>query len=141
MLECIEHVALSEDYLFSQILAAKSADAPLVNAQREAQIVARGTDRSRPAVAPEMVRPRGAFSGLPEAVQHFQASRARTIQFVKDNSQEDLRSRLTSFPPFGTINCHETLLLIAAHPLRHAMQIAEIKAALADCWINRDPSR
>ena len=34
-------------------------------------------------------------------------------------------------PIIGTVNCFETLLMIAAHPLRHANQIEEIRAALA----------
>jgi hypothetical protein len=31
----------------------------------------------------------------------------------------------------GTVNCHEMLLSIAVHTLRHVQQIEEIKASLA----------
>jgi hypothetical protein len=78
-----------------------------------------------------MVRPRGSFPTLADALQALQKDRQRTVQFVKDHAGEDLRSRVTSIPPFGTLNCHDVLLLMAAHMVRHAIQIEEIKAALA----------
>lgn len=62
------------------------------------------------------------------SAEHFLASRESTIQFAA-NCTEDLRSKLTTHPLLGTVNCYETLLLMAAHPLRHAKQIQEIKAA------------
>ena len=128
ILECVEHVALSEDYLFSRILAADQADSPLLDEAREARIVARGVDRSRPAKAPEVACPRGTFLTLQDAVQHLLASRERTVQFTRDHAREDLRCRITSVPPFGAVNCYEVLLLMAAHLFRHAKQMDEIKA-------------
>jgi hypothetical protein len=128
ILECVEHVALSEDYLFSRILAANQVDSPLVDEAREARIVARGVDRSKPAKAPEVAFPRGTFLTLQDAVQPLLTSRQQTVQFAKDHAREDLRCRITSVPPFGAVNCHEVLLLMAAHLFRHAMQIYEIKA-------------
>jgi hypothetical protein len=126
-LECTEHVAVSEDLLFARIMQAKDG-APAVNTAREAGILARGADRSRPGVSPEAVLPTGRFSTLAEAVAHFLASRAETIRFV-ENCDEDLRSKMTTHPLLGPVNGHETLLLIAVHPLRHAKQIDEIGAA------------
>ena len=130
ILECVEHVALSEDFLFSRILAADQADSPLVDEAREARIVARGVDRSRPAKAPEVACPRGTFSTLQDAVQHLLASRAQNLQFAREHAREDLRCRIASVPPFGAVNSYEVLLLMAAHLFRHAKQIEEIKAAL-----------
>jgi hypothetical protein len=123
----VEHLAASEDYLFGQIVAASSG-APMVNEKREALIVARGLDRTRPVPAPEVGRPAGRFATLAEAVRHFLASRERTIRFV-ENCGEDLRSKLTSHPIIGSVNCQEMLLMIAVHPHRHVKQIEEIKAA------------
>jgi hypothetical protein len=129
ILECVEHVALSEDYLFSRILAADRADSPLLDEAREARIVARGVDRSRPAKAPEVACPRGTFATLQDAIEHFLAIRVRTLQFARDHARDDLRCRITSAPPFGAVNSYEVLLLMAAHLFRHAKQIEEIKAA------------
>lgn len=129
-LECVEHVAVSEDFLFSRIMHAEHVGAPLINKLREAGILARGADRTRPAVSPQAVRPTGRFTNLSDAVRHFLASRAETIRYV-ENCSEDLRSMLTTHPLLGPVNCQETLLLIAVHPERHAKQIDEIRAALA----------
>jgi hypothetical protein len=129
-LECVEHVAVSEDFLLSRIMQAEHAGAPLINKLREAGILVRGADRTRPAVSPEAVRPTGRFANLSDAVRHFLASRAKTIRYVQ-NCSEDLRSMQTTHPLLGPVNCQETLLLIVVHPERHAKQINEIRAALA----------
>jgi hypothetical protein len=125
-LECVEHVAATEKYLFVQIEAAHAADSPMVNERREAAIVARGTDRSNPFPAPEMVQPKGRFATLAEAMACFSAARDRTIIYV-DSSSCDLRAMLTTHPLIGTVNCHEMLLIMAVHPRRHAKQIEEIR--------------
>jgi hypothetical protein len=79
--------------------------------------------------APPEGCPSGRFSTLSEAVERFLANRERTMQFVREN-KEDLRSRIASHPIMGTVNCHEMLLSIAVHSLRHITQIEEAKAAL-----------
>ncbi|MGO9317266.1 MAG: DinB family protein [Terracidiphilus sp.] len=128
ILQCAEHVAVAEDHLFSLITASKWSDTPLINEQREILIATRGPDRTTRRESPEDAKPTGRFSTLSEAVQHFQTGRVRTIQFVNEN-KGDLRSRITTHPLMGTVNCHEVLLLMAVHPTRHANQIEEIKAA------------
>lgn len=45
-LECVEHVAVAEGFLLSRIMQAEHAGAPLINKFREAEILARGADRS-----------------------------------------------------------------------------------------------
>jgi hypothetical protein len=127
-LECVEHVALSEEFLLSSIQQAEHG-AARIDKGREAAILALGTDRTRPAVSPEAVSPRGRFASLSEAVRHFQASRAQTISYV-ENCSADLRSMLTTHPLLGTVNCYEVLLLIVVHPERHAKQIAGIRGAI-----------
>jgi uncharacterized damage-inducible protein DinB len=128
ILECAEHVAVSEEFLLAQVENAEPAATPAVNKPKEAAILARGADRERALVSPEAVRPTGRFSTLAAALQRFSTARAATIRFV-ENCTEDLRARLTTHPLLGPVNGHETLLLAAVHPLRHAKQIAEIKTA------------
>jgi hypothetical protein len=129
ILGCVEHIVISEDYLFGQIISSERVDAPLINERREAAIPVRGLDRSRRMESPAEGFPSGRFATLPEAVERFMANRERTMQFVRENT-EDLRSRITSHPIMGTVNCHEMLLSIAVHSLRHVKQIEEAKAAL-----------
>jgi hypothetical protein len=128
-LECAEHVAVSEDFLFSQVTQATHSEVRVVNEKREAAISARGADRTHAVASPEAVRPTGRFSTLADAVQHFLASREHTIRFV-ESCREDLRSRLTTHPLLGPVSCYEALLLMAVHAHRHAKQIQEIKTAL-----------
>ncbi len=129
ILGCVEHLVISEDYLFRQIIESARADAPLTNERREAAIPVRGLDRSRRMESPPEGAPSGLFLTLSEAVERFMKNRERTIQFVRENA-EDLRSRITSHPIMGTVNCHEMLQSIAVHCLRHVKQIEEAKAAL-----------
>jgi hypothetical protein len=130
ILGCVEHIAVSEDYLFSQIAQATPSEAPVINIEREVKILARGADRTRRMESPPEGRPTGAFPTLAAALDHFLASRERTILFVRADP-EDLRSRMTWHPILKQANCHEMLISICVHVLRHVAQIEEIKAELA----------
>ena len=130
VLECVEHLVVAEEYLYWQIVSATGADGPMRNDAREAQIVARAADRTRVVPAPDVALPAGRFSKLAEAMGRFEESRARTIQYV-ENCAEDLRARITTHPIIGKVNSYETLLILAAHPHRHAKQIDEIRTTNA----------
>ena len=126
VLECVEHLAVSEDYLLSQIGAAYNSPEAAAIKGREPLIRARGADRTRTVQAPAVASPAGRFSTLREAMEHFFAIREKTMHLVR-NCGEDLRAKLTSHPIIGTVNCYETLLMIAIHTRRHVEQIEEIK--------------
>ncbi len=130
ILGCAEHIAKSEDYMFAQIGKATAPETPVINLEREAKMLARGTDRSRRIESPPEGHPQGTFPTLEAAIAHFLASRDHTIAFVRD-CQEDLRAKVTWHPVLKVANCHEMLLSIGLHALRHAKQIEEIKAELA----------
>jgi uncharacterized damage-inducible protein DinB len=127
--ECVEHVAAAEDYLLGRIAASHAVAAPVVDQRLEALIPVRGADRSLRMEAPEVVKPAGRYATLEAATQGFLAGRERTIRFV-EQCGEDLRARLTTHPLLGTVNCWETLLMMAAHPGRHAGQIREALLAI-----------
>jgi hypothetical protein len=129
ILGCVEHVAISEDYLFSQIGEATLSQTAATNPVREAKMLAFGADRSRRIESPPEGHPTGAFPTLAAAVSHFLASRKRTIAFVRAN-RGDLRARMTWHPILKEANCHEMLLSMCVHVLRHLKQIEEIKAEL-----------
>jgi hypothetical protein len=130
ILGCVEHLAVSEDYFFAQIVKATPSETPLINLEREAKMLARGADRSRRMESPPEGHPTGAFPTLAAALEHFQDSRNRTVEFVRSN-QEDLRSKVTWHPILKQANCHEMLLSIGLHVLRHVKQIEEIRGELA----------
>jgi hypothetical protein len=129
ILHCVEHLAIVEGNLLSRIAAAQPSDAPPIDPRRETLLAARALDRTRPRQAPDAALPTGRFPTLSAALQHFLEGRDRTIRFV-EQCTDDLRHRRTTHPLIGDVTCHEVLLLIAAHPLRHVQQIEEIKAAI-----------
>jgi hypothetical protein len=129
ILECVEHLAIGEAYQLGQALAAQPAASPVVNEKRERLILERGTDRSRPVPASEVAKPAGRFAHLSDALQHFLAARARTIELV-EKYDRDPRAFITTHPFLGQVNCYENLLLMAVHPLRHVKQIEECRDAI-----------
>jgi uncharacterized damage-inducible protein DinB len=126
ILECMEHIAIAEEHMFSLITTAAVSETAVVNRGREALIRKRGADRSRKFEAPDVAKPNGRFRTLDDATQHFLVSRHRTMDFV-DNCESELRAMMTTHPLAGEVNCYEMLLLMSAHPIRHSAQIAEIR--------------
>src|ERR1700677_814962 len=114
ILGCVEHVAVSEDYFFSQIAKATPSETPSINLEREAKMLARGADRSRKMESPAEGQPTGAYPTLASALKHFLESRNRSIEFVLSN-QEDLRAKITWHPILKQANCHEMLLSMGMH--------------------------
>lgn len=105
----------------------EAADAePMANPERESRIRRLAANRSRRVPAPAMLIPVGRFATLDEAVRAYRACREQTIRFV-ESSTGDLRAKMTTHPILGKVNCYETLLMMAAHPRRHAEQITEIR--------------
>jgi hypothetical protein len=130
-LECMEHMVESEQYLLSRLRAATRIPQPQENPVREARIAARAADRTRPIEAPPLAHPHGRFTTLAEALSAFDATRAEVIQYLESFS-DDLSCWVTDHPLIpGPVTCYETLVMIAAHPARHAQQIAEVRASLA----------
>jgi hypothetical protein len=127
IVECVEHMAVSERYLLSRLRAATKQDQPPVSPEREAKIAARAANRERKIEAPDVALPAGQFGSLSEALGALDATRAEVVRWVEECG-DDWRCMATDHPLFaGPVNCYETLVMIAAHPGRHAQQIAEIR--------------
>lgn len=130
ILECLNHIVESESYLLSRLRVAQPSGQP-VDRAREAKIAARAANRERRIEAPPESQPRGRYETLREAAVVFDATRAETIGFL-DRWEGDLRCWATDHPLFpGPVTCYETVLMMAAHPGRHAEQIREIRERLA----------
>jgi DinB superfamily len=129
ILECVEHVGLVEDVMFSAVTTKMAPAEPPANRIREQEIISRATDRNRKLGAPETVKPGGKFATLSKALEHFERSRARTIEYV-ENCNSDLRAVAASHPVLGQATGQEFMLILALHPARHALQILEAREAL-----------
>jgi DinB superfamily len=131
ILECVEHVAISEQYLLSRLNCAQRSDHSFENRPREKMIAGRAADRSHRIEAPEISHPRNRFQDTHQALEAFETARAATISYA-DQCQDDLRCWVTDHPMIpGPVNCYEILVIMAAHPIRHARQISEIREKLA----------
>ena len=127
ILDCVEHMVESERYLLTRLQAAEHAAQPFEKSRREAKIAKLAADRSRRIEAPEQAHPRGRYGTLGEALDAFNATRAEVVRWV-EGCAGDPRCMLTDHPLIvGPVTCAETLIMIAAHPARHAKQIGEIR--------------
>jgi len=129
VLECVEHVGLVEDVMFSAVTTKMAPEEAPADRSREQEIIRRATNRSQKIGAPETVRPGGKFATLSEALEHFERSRARTIEYV-ESCDSDLRSVAAAHPVLGKATGQEFMLILALHPARHALQILELREAL-----------
>jgi uncharacterized damage-inducible protein DinB len=128
ILDCVEHMVESERYLLTRLHAAEHTDQPFQKSRREGKIAMLAADRSRRIEAPEQAHPKGRFATLSEAVAAFDATRTEVEHWV-ESCTGDPRRMLTDHPLIvGPVTCAETLIMMAAHPARHAQQIKEIRA-------------
>ena len=129
VLECVEHVCLAEDGMFARFTTKLTPGDPPADRSREQVILQTAGDRNRKFNAPEHVRPTGRFSTLAAALDHFQKSRARAIEYIR-HLEIDPRAHTAQHPAVGAVSGQELLLILAIHPARHADQIREIRQTL-----------
>jgi hypothetical protein len=129
VLECLEHLIISEERLLGRLETAPRSDAAAIDKQKEAELAIRIPNRTTRAEAPERVRPTGDIASLAEALQQFNSARDRTIEFARDRASELYRVSWEHHR-FGILNGAEWMVLVAGHARRHAAQIIEVKTAL-----------
>jgi uncharacterized damage-inducible protein DinB len=127
-----EHIAVSEGTLLALVTdrVMKSAAAPEKKdaAKGKDELIRNSiTNRSVKAQAPEMLKPTNRFKTREEMIKAFNASRDKTIEYVK-TTQEDLRSHFLAHPIFKDLDGYQWLLLLSGHSERHSLQILEVKA-------------
>jgi hypothetical protein len=131
VLDCLEHLAVTERELLRGAQSAVPAAERQYNPVRESKILDRALDRTRFIAAPDIVIPASKFKSVSEAFAAFESVRAQTVRFVEE-FEGDPRSWLTTHPLVrGPVNCHEMFLMIALHPKRHAQQITQTRAMTA----------
>ena len=127
--ECLEHIALAEDFLFmnvaENVMKAGPGAPDRDYARIDGMVLAMIPDRSHKAQAPPQLVPTGRWTPE-ETLKHFLASREKTIEFMK--TDPGLRAHATDSPMGQQLDAYEWLLFIAAHSKRHTEQIDEVKA-------------
>jgi hypothetical protein len=125
--DVVEHLTLSEEGIFNMATAGlKQSAPPPAQKQKDEEWVAMITSRSRPAQAPEALRPTGKWTTTDALVEEFRDRRDRNLAWVRE-TQDNLRG---SYTKLGTVSrdVYQALLLIPAHIERHLAQINEVKA-------------
>jgi DinB family protein len=127
--ECAEHIALVENGLLLRLSQQATPSDRVERPERQAELGKLGADRATKRQAPEAVRPTGRFGSLAGALEQFVANRERTMMYLRQ-CQDDLHAR-TVVHPIGLMTCHELVVLMSAHTLRHLDQIREIQRTAA----------
>ncbi len=123
--DVMEHLATTEHGMYRLITVYYEPLAEPAQRGREEMFANLGRDRREKMQAPERVRPKGRYDSLVGALDQFRENRERTITYIAA-CEDDLRTRATQHL-LGRISCQECLMVLIAHPIRHAEQIREIK--------------
>jgi len=128
ILDCAEHVANVEHRILRTLQNAPAVAPVPADALRENRIYDGVRSRDARTSAPEIVRPAGRYATLGEAVEAFVEKRRRAIEFLA-GYDGDLRAIGATHPVLGPCNGYEYTLIMAAHSIRHASQVREIREA------------
>lgn len=129
--QVVEHLILAEQLFFDRAGEALAGEArtgwhgPAVSTE---EILAMVADRSRKFEAPASLAPSGEL-GRDEALAEFRAARAATLELVR-TTDAPLKRYAVPNPLLEEVDLRQMLIFLAAHQLRHDLQIAEVKAAL-----------
>jgi uncharacterized damage-inducible protein DinB len=132
VLDCVEHVTGAEAFML-RLVQESRRPRPAGAPNREEMFMQRMVDRSVKAESPRGGHPRGRFANLQDARRQFELARQETIGFV-EASTEDLRATEVThpLPTFGQVSAYEMLIILAKHAERHALQIEEVRKAIAE---------
>lgn len=126
----LEHLAAVEQRCVDLVVPAlREAPAPPSDhpgPELDARLRAEAPSRTRRIEAPARLRPTGHIAPE-EALRRFVAARAQLLAFAR-NPEINLRRHGLPHPAFGLLDGYQWLLALAGHSLRHADQIAELKA-------------
>ena len=128
--ECAAHIIAAEQYFRDNIAAALKAPA-LPAAQQstagDAVIAKMVRDRSSKFQAPAALEPKGKVVPKAQAIKEFEATRAKTLDYVR-TTQDPLREHGTGTPPLVT-TAYQLVLMLSGHTERHTAQLLEVKAS------------
>lgn len=129
--QILEHIVLTEQSLFGMTQELmRNSPAPERKSEVKAtdeQLIMGVEDRSQKFQASADLQPTGKYLQISDALEAFEEQREEIVDFIEENSEEDLRNHITD-SPFGAIDAYQSLLFIASHTARHTKQIEEVLA-------------
>lgn len=128
--ECAEHIAISENMIFSRVEEALKATPDAARRSEvkmtDDQVVQMITDRSYKVKTNEAFQPKNTFGSIEGTIKEFTSKRDQHIEFI-DKTTDDLRNRIVVFP-FTTLDSYQVIIFMAAHSERHTRQMEEVMA-------------
>jgi hypothetical protein len=127
--ECAAHIIAAEDYFRQNIAAALKSPAvtPPPNATAGDGMIAKMIrDRSQRFTAPTAIEPTGKVVPKAQAIRDFEATRAKSIEYVK-STPDALREHVAGQPP-QQMSAYQLVLMMSGHTERHTLQLLEVKA-------------
>ena len=128
--ECAAHIIAAEQYFRDAVAAALKTPA-LPAAQQstagDGAIAKMVRDRTTKFTAPAALEPAGKVVPKAQAIKEFEATRARTLQYVR-TTQDPLREHGSGTPPQVT-TAYQLVLMLSGHTERHTAQLLEVKAS------------
>src|SRR5262249_22064739 len=117
--EVAEHIAISEEVILGritqQIMKTPAAPEKKEAVKGKEELLRKAlVNRSVKAQAPEFLKPTNRWATRDELVKAFNASRDKTIEYVK-TTQDDVRSHFAPHPFFKDMDAYQWLILIAGH--------------------------
>jgi hypothetical protein len=125
--ECAAHIIAAEEYFRGNVAQAlKSPATPAQpNPQMDATIAKMVRDRSQRFQAPAAIEPTGKAVPKPQAIKDFEATRAKTLDYVRTTSDR-LRDHAAGTPP-NAMTAYQLVLMLSGHTERHTAQLVEVK--------------
>ena len=127
--ECAAHIIAAEEYFRQNIAAAMKTPAvtPPANATAGDAVIAKMIrDRSQRFTAPTAIEPTGKVVPKSQAIKEFEATRAKTLEYVK-STPDALRDHVAGQPP-QQMSAYQLVLMLSGHTERHTAQLLEVKA-------------
>lgn len=129
--ECLEHIVLVEEGVFSRLQhTMEKPEEPEKRTEIQVSdlyLTKALRDRKTGISSPEPFVPTGRFGTTEATLAAFDEQRDRVIAYTQSTSG-NWRTHFFKHLVFGTIDGFQTLLLIAGHGERHRKQIEEVKA-------------
>jgi hypothetical protein len=128
--ECAAHIIAAEQYFRDNIattLTSPALPAAQQSTAGDAVLSKLIRDRSQKFQAPAAIEPTGKVVPKAQAIKDFEATRARTLQYVR-TTQDPLREHGAGTAPNIT-TAYQLVLMLSGHTERHTAQLLEVKAS------------
>ena len=128
--ECAAHIIAAEEYFRQNVAAALKnppSAAPQTGSPSDADVARMVRDRSQRFQAPAGLEPTGKVMPKAETIKAFEATRTKTLDYVR-TTKDALRDHSAGSPPM-VMTAYQLMMMLSGHTERHTAQLLEVKAS------------